>query len=92
MAAHMTEVLGCEGFNIVQNNGPLAGQTVFHFHIHLILSLIHIFLIILYVGISSPGFLDILYHNPLGTVIMSVCLLIYGVSFYMGKKLSLIHI
>ncbi|MCU6732155.1 HIT family protein [Diplocloster agilis] len=36
MAAHMTEVLGCEGFNIVQNNGPLAGQTVFHFHIHLI--------------------------------------------------------
>ena len=45
------------------------------------------FLIILYVGISSPGFLDILYHNPLGTVIMSVCLLIYGVSFYMGKKI-----
>ncbi|MBU9727653.1 HIT family protein [Diplocloster modestus] len=36
MAAHMTEVLGCEGFNIVQNNGPLAGQTVFHFHVHLI--------------------------------------------------------
>lgn len=36
MAVHMTEVLGCEGFNIVQNNGPLAGQTVFHFHIHLI--------------------------------------------------------
>ncbi|WP_343250740.1 HIT family protein [Diplocloster hominis] len=36
MATHMTEVLGCEGFNIVQNNGPLAGQTVFHFHVHLI--------------------------------------------------------
>lgn len=45
------------------------------------------FLIILYVGISSPGFLDILYHNPLGTIIMSVCLFIYGISFYMGKKI-----
>ncbi len=25
-----------DGFNIVQNNGPVAGQTVFHFHIHVI--------------------------------------------------------
>ena len=32
----MKERLGCEGFNIVQNNGELAGQTVFHFHMHLI--------------------------------------------------------
>lgn len=36
MAAEMTEKLGCDGFNIVQNNGEPAGQTVFHFHIHLI--------------------------------------------------------
>ena len=36
MATVMTEVLGCEGFNILQNNGEIAGQTVFHFHIHLI--------------------------------------------------------
>ncbi len=28
--------LGAEGFNVVQNNGELAGQTVFHFHMHLI--------------------------------------------------------
>lgn len=28
--------LNCDGFNILQNNGELAGQTVFHFHIHLI--------------------------------------------------------
>ena len=27
--------LNCDGFNIVQNNGETAGQTVFHFHIHL---------------------------------------------------------
>lgn len=36
MAEKMTESLGCDGFNIVQNNGTVAGQTVFHFHIHLI--------------------------------------------------------
>lgn len=36
MAAHMTKVLQCDGFNIVQNNGEAAGQTVFHFHMHLI--------------------------------------------------------
>ena len=36
MASVMTERLGCEGFNLVQNNGDLAGQTVFHFHMHLI--------------------------------------------------------
>lgn len=32
----MTEVLGCDGYNLVQNNGEAAGQTVFHFHMHLI--------------------------------------------------------
>lgn len=36
MATHMTEKLGCDGFNVVQNNGTVAGQTVFHFHMHLI--------------------------------------------------------
>lgn len=32
----MTDILGCDGYNVVQNNGEAAGQTVFHFHIHLI--------------------------------------------------------
>lgn len=36
MATKMTSALGCDGFNIVQNNGETAGQTVFHFHMHLI--------------------------------------------------------
>ena len=36
MASKLTEALGCDGFNIVQNNGEIAGQTVFHFHMHLI--------------------------------------------------------
>lgn len=36
MATVMTEKLACDGFNLVQNNGESAGQTVFHFHMHLI--------------------------------------------------------
>ncbi len=32
----LKEKLGWDGFNVVQNNGELAGQTVFHFHTHLI--------------------------------------------------------
>lgn len=36
MAAQMTEKLSCDGFNLIQNNGEVAGQTVFHFHMHLI--------------------------------------------------------
>lgn len=36
LATKMTEILHCDGFNIVQNNGEVAGQTVFHFHMHLI--------------------------------------------------------
>ena len=33
---HATKVLGCQGYNLLQNNGEAAGQTVFHFHLHLI--------------------------------------------------------
>jgi histidine triad (HIT) family protein len=36
LAIHMTDRLGCDGFNILQNNNEAAGQSVFHFHIHLI--------------------------------------------------------
>lgn len=32
----MKKSLGCSGFNVVQNNGTAAGQTVFHFHVHII--------------------------------------------------------
>lgn len=36
MITKLTPILGCDGYNIVQNNGEAAGQTVFHFHMHLI--------------------------------------------------------
>jgi len=36
IAIQMKEKMHCDGFNIVQNNGEAAGQTVLHFHMHLI--------------------------------------------------------
>lgn len=36
MVLQMREKLNCDGFNLVQNNEETAGQTVFHFHMHLI--------------------------------------------------------
>lgn len=36
IGARMMKALGADGFNVVQNNGEAAGQTVFHFHMHLI--------------------------------------------------------
>lgn len=36
VAAKMQEKLQCDGLNLVQNNGETAGQTVMHFHLHMI--------------------------------------------------------
>ena len=36
IGSRLYQGLGCDGFNVVQNNGRTAGQTVFHFHMHLI--------------------------------------------------------
>ncbi len=36
VAGTMKEKLGCDGLNLVQNNGEAAGQTVMHFHLHII--------------------------------------------------------
>lgn len=36
VAAHIKPALGCDGFNILQNNGEAAGQTVKHVHFHIV--------------------------------------------------------
>lgn len=36
VAKAIKEETNCEGMNILQNNGEVAGQTVNHFHLHLI--------------------------------------------------------
>ncbi len=36
VARHLKERLPCDGFNILQNNGEAAGQTVMHLHFHIV--------------------------------------------------------
>ena len=36
VAGHIKGALPCDGFNILQNNGEAAGQTVMHVHFHIV--------------------------------------------------------
>lgn len=36
IAAAIKKTNGCDGINILQNNGEAAGQTVFHLHVHVV--------------------------------------------------------
>lgn len=45
------------------------------------------FLIIFYVGTTSRGFFDVLYHNVIGIVVMTVCLGFYGAAYLMSKRI-----
>ena len=36
IARTMKKTFDCDGVNVLQNNEPAAGQTVFHFHVHII--------------------------------------------------------
>lgn len=50
------------------------------------------FMILIYVGAASPGFLDVMYHNPSGICIMSLCLAMYVAAFLWGKKIVEIEV
>ena len=45
------------------------------------------FLIIFYVGSTSKGFFDVLYHNVLGIVIMTVCLGFYVAAYLLSERI-----
>ncbi|MBR2403136.1 MAG: type II secretion system F family protein [Lachnospiraceae bacterium] len=48
--------------------------------------------IIVYVDITSPGFLNVLYHNPMGVCIMSICLGVYMFAFFLGQRIVKIEV
>lgn len=49
-------------------------------------------LILLYVQVMSPGFLDVMYHNVAGAIIMTICLILYGAAWYWGRKIVNIEV
>lgn len=50
------------------------------------------FAIIAYLSVISPGFMDGLYHNPIGIAVMSACLGIYAGGFLLAEKIMRIEV
>lgn len=50
------------------------------------------FAVILYMQVTSPGFLQILYGNLFGAVTMTICLAIYFIAFWLGQKIINIEV
>lgn len=50
------------------------------------------FAMICYMKLSFPGFMDVLYGNALGVCVMTVCLLVYGMSYEFGKRIVEIEV
>lgn len=43
--------------------------------------------ILLYIGVSYPGYFDMLYHNWQGAIIMTVCLIIYLLAYVLSDRI-----
>ena len=43
--------------------------------------------VLLYIRLGSGEFLEGLYHNVIGVLVMSICLGIYGTAYWMGKRM-----
>lgn len=50
------------------------------------------FVIILYVNLTSPGFLNVMYGNLVGVIVMTGCLLVYALAFFMARKIMDIEV
>lgn len=49
------------------------------------------FFIIFYISMTSKGFFDVLYHNPVGILIMTVCLAVYLTAYMISGKIVAIE-
>lgn len=48
--------------------------------------------ILLYISITSRGFFDVLYHNPPGVILMTICLFIYLGAVLLSRKIVTIEV
>ncbi len=56
-----------------------------------VMNVIPIF-ILAYLRISSDGYLDVLYKNPVGVIFMSICLAVYGMAIWAADKIMAIQV
>ena len=45
------------------------------------------FFIIFYISITSNGFFDPLYHNVVGVILMTICMLVYFAAYLLSQKI-----
>ena len=48
--------------------------------------------ILLYISATSKGFFDVLYHNPAGVLVMTVCLAVYMAAVLLSRKIVNIEV
>lgn len=48
--------------------------------------------LLVYLDITSPGYLDVLYGNPLGVAIMTICLLGYAAAVWLSERMANIEV
>lgn len=46
------------------------------------------FFILSYMNLTSKGYFDVLYHNPAGIIIMTICLGVYVFAFLLSEKIT----
>jgi len=50
------------------------------------------FAIMVFIGSTSQGYFDALYHNAYGICVMSICLMVYLLGFLWGEKMTEVHL
>ena len=45
------------------------------------------FFIILYIDITSPGFFDLMYTTGIGRILMTGCLVVYGLAIWIAGRI-----
>lgn len=48
--------------------------------------------LLFYLDIASPGYMDVLYHNILGVIFMTICLLGYLASILLSERMGRIEV
>ena len=49
-------------------------------------------LILVYVKLSSPDFLEVMYGNITGTAVMGICLAVYAAAYFWGRSIVRIEV
>ena len=84
----MKKFLIIEKIQITQDIHSMTAQKRFEQNIMSIVP----FFIIIYLNLSSPGFLNIMYTSIIGRIVMTLCLVIYILSFKISEKILNIDI